>query len=48
LGAPWKDAWKIGKDYATPPKDPNDYWYPSREESVFEVGSGATIDEEDD
>jgi hypothetical protein len=47
LGAPWKDAWKIGKDYTPPPKDPHNYWYSSREKSVFEVGSPPD-DEEDD
>jgi hypothetical protein len=47
LGAHWKDAWKIGKDYTPPPKDPNDYWYSTRERSVFEVGS-ASGDEADD
>jgi hypothetical protein len=49
LGAPWKDAWKIGKDYAMPRrKDPDDYWYSHRDKSVFEVGSVAHNDEEDD
>jgi hypothetical protein len=48
LGAPWKEAWKIGKDYTPPPKKPNDYYYSSREKSVFEVGSAANTDDDDD
>jgi hypothetical protein len=48
LGAPWKEAWKIGKDYTPPPRDPHDYWYSSRERSVFEVGSAGNLDEDDD
>ena len=48
LGAPWKEAWKIGKDYTPPPRDPHDYWYSSRERSVFEVGSAENLDEDDD
>jgi hypothetical protein len=49
LGAPWKDAWKIGKDYVAPRrKDPDDYWSSYRDKSVFEAGSAATNDEEDD
>jgi hypothetical protein len=49
LGVPWKDAWKIGKDYAVPPrKDPHDYWYSNRDKCVFQVGSAGTHDEEDD
>jgi hypothetical protein len=49
LGVPWKDAWKIGKDYAVQQrKDPHDQWYSYRDKSVFEVGSAATNEEEDD
>jgi hypothetical protein len=47
LGAHWKDAWKIGKDYAgLSDKDSAVSLYSSREESVFEVGS--SMGEEDD
>jgi hypothetical protein len=49
LGAPWKDAWKIGKDYAAPQrKNSGNYWSSYRDKSVFEVGSAATNNEEDD
>jgi hypothetical protein len=48
LGAPWKDAWKIGKDYTPPPKDPNDYWYSTRERSVFEVVLASSDEAGDD
>jgi hypothetical protein len=35
LGADWKQAWKVGRDYSPQPKsEPS--WY-SREKSVFEV-----------
>jgi hypothetical protein len=37
LGVPWKDAWKIGKDYVMRQrKDPHDHWYSYRDKSVFE------------
>jgi hypothetical protein len=49
LGAPWKDAWKIGKDYAVPPrKDSGDYWYSTRDKSVFEVDPAGSNHEEGD
>jgi hypothetical protein len=48
LGAPWKDAWKIGMDYAAPPRKDSSHYWSYRDKSVFEVRSAASDDEGDD
>jgi hypothetical protein len=47
VGSLWKDAWKVGKDYAVPAKNPDNYWS-QREKSVFELESPDEESEDDD
>jgi hypothetical protein len=47
VGSLWKDAWKVGKDYAVPRKNPENYWS-HREKSVFELESPDEQSEDDD
>lgn len=46
VGSLWKDAWKVGKVYAAPRKNPDNYWS-DREKSIFELES-PDEDSEDD
>lgn len=48
VGAPWKDAWKVGQECMPPPRRPNDYWYSTREKSVFEVGAAPESESDDE
>jgi hypothetical protein len=45
LGSDWSDAWKIGKDYTSPPKTDR-YSYSHREKSVFDIAPPAPDDDE--
>jgi len=44
VGSLWKDAWKVGKDYAVPAK-PDNHW--SHEKSAFELSSDEESDDDD-
>jgi hypothetical protein len=46
VGSLWKHAWKVGKDYAVPRKDPDNYWS-QREKSVFELKPDEESEDDD-